>query len=46
MMSDNQTHYGPGVKKNPRPTTFIGVKDNKLSKDKVDGEVKAHPQPK
>ena len=44
--SGGSQHYAPGSVKAPRPTTLVEVKDNKLSKRKVDGEVKDNPQPK
>jgi hypothetical protein len=44
-MTGGKTHYPSGGKKAPRPTTLIEVKDLKLTTKKVDGEVKANPQP-
>lgn len=44
-MNGGETHLPPGVVNNPRPTTIISVKNNELTKTKVDGTVKNLPQP-
>ena len=44
--SGGSEHYAPGSVKAPRPTTLVEVKDNKLTKRKVDGEAKDVAQPK
>lgn len=44
-MDGGKTHYPAGGKKAPRPTTILQVNNLKLETKKVDGEVKANPQP-